>query len=60
MLSIPTKTENQSVTILTIKVDATARSFGKLFLINMNVRDPSVTPKPPGSIVMAPTMVENP
>ena len=46
------------MTALTIKVDATAIFEDIPPLIRRNVSEPSVTPKPAGSIVIDPAMVE--
>jgi len=54
---IPTSTANQSVTTRTIKVVVTAMLFAVPFLIKRNVKEPSVTPNPPGSIETAPIIV---
>lgn len=52
-------TANQSVANLIIMVIATAISFGILFKIRRPVILPSVSPSPPGSIEIAPAIVEN-
>ena len=55
---MPTSTANQRVAARIINVEATDTSIvANPFSTRRKVRDPSVTPSPPGSIVIAPTIV---
>lgn len=55
----PNITANHKVEALIINVDATAVSFNMPLLTRIKLRDPSVTPIPPGNIEIAPAIVEN-
>ena len=55
----PIITANHRVTTLNIKVDAIADSEGIPPFIRSRLNEPSVTPKPPGSIETAPTIIES-
>jgi hypothetical protein len=56
--TIPTNTANHNVTTLVMNVVAAASLAERPFDVNISKNEPSVTPRPPGNIETAPTIVE--